>query len=202
MNTITSIFNSSYVGNIILLISAIIAIRTYKEDIKQKKLLNTLNFISCFLEGNWISDEDKNNWNVFFEEMLVRNNCGKFSLTGKYITLVNVEKEFSSEEELIQEDIINIFSEGRDEEYGRSIINILNLLEFIAQKVNNKELDYNLIKIRLLRFYQLANYYNDILSNSEDENKAFYPEIKKLFKKLSKDFSKKEPFGEYCIFPI
>ncbi|CCZ49748.1 unknown [Acinetobacter sp. CAG:196] len=202
MNTILSILNSPYVGNIILLISAIIAIRTYKEDIKQKKLLNTLDFISCFLEGNWISDEDKKNWNEFFEEMLVRNSCGKFSLTGKYITLVNVNNGLSSEEELIQEDIISIFSEGKDAKYGKSLINILNLLEFIAQKVNNKELDYNLIKIRLLRFYQLANYYNDILYKSEDENKAFYPEVKKLFKKLSKAFGKNEPFGEYCIFPV
>ncbi len=199
MKLLIDFFNSNFCSNFILIITFFIALITYKSDVKQKKLKNTLELVACFLEGDWISKEDKLNWNDFFTNKLVRNACGSFSLTGEYCLTYKIKSFPFAKEETIKEDIINIFSEGISEHYGRSVINILNLLEFIACRTNNKELDFSIIRMRLLHFYQLADYYNDILSN---KNEIYYPEIKKLYLKLTKLFGQKEVYGEYYVFPI
>lgn len=200
---IINILNSQLTANIILLITAIIALCTYRLDVRQKIIKNTNEYVSSFLEGNWVLEIDKKNWNNFFINKLCRNSEGLFALTGKYHSTITVQDGIFTKNELIDEDIINIFSEGYDEEYGTSISNILQMLEFIADKVNKKELDIDIIRIRLLRFYQMADYYNDILVKDNTFNSENpYPNIKILYQKLSKYFGEKLPIGEYCEFPI
>lgn len=81
----------------------------------------------------------------------------------------------------------------------------MKILEFIARETNEEKLDINLISLKLLRFYQLANYYLEIL-DTNNPNKTFqdefYPEISKLYKKLSKLFSDTKPFLNYCTFQL
>ena len=203
MDILIKITSSSALANIVLLITAIIAVRTYRSDVQQKKIKNTHDYIEKFLEGNWILKDDKLNWNKFFTKRLCRYTEGQFSLNGKYISYRTVKDGIFTKEESFEEDIINIFSEGVDEMFGRSISNILQMLEFIANKVNKKELDIDIIRIRLFRFYQMADYYNDILAKSEVyRNNIPYPNIKQLNKELNKIFGVTIPIGEYCEFPI
>ena len=44
-------------------VALFIAIKTYQADVKQKRLKNTIEYIHLFLEGNWISQQDKKLWN-------------------------------------------------------------------------------------------------------------------------------------------
>lgn len=175
-------------------IALIIAIKTYCVDVKQKRLKNTIEYIHLFLEGNWISQQDKKLWNKFFRYYLCRNGCGAFALTGQFIT----DKGFGEGQEYI--DVFTIFSKGQYQHYGKAIINVLNIMEYIAQKVLNGELDIDLIKIQMLRFYQLADFYSGILS--KDTTIEFYPKCKKLYDKISQCFKNDEPYGNYCEFPI
>lgn len=198
MSTIVlKILNSQFFANLILLITVLVAIQTYRSDVKQKKLTNTLEFINSFLEGNWVNQRDRQAWNDFFTSRLVRNSCGAFSLTGEFYS--SLDKYNRPEKPC---NVIEIFSEGENHHFGCAIMNILNLLEFIASKVNAGELDYDLVKMRLLRFYQLADFYNDILQNSIITTQIYFSEINKLFQRLSKTFGKNEPFAECCLFTI
>lgn len=189
------ILKSDICANLIQLIilcitlhALIIAKNTLKSDIQQKKLSNTLEYIHLFLNGCWVSNEDKFNWNRFYKNKLIRNACGDFCLTGEYRSNGN------------NLPIINIFSEGYDEKYGRSITNILNVLEYIAIKINKKELDLDLIKINLLRFYQLAGFYIKILE--KEQKQTLYPNTMNLYETLIKTFGTNEPYGNYCEFPL
>lgn len=179
---------------VITTVALFVAISTYKSDVKQKRLKNTLEYIHLFLEGNWISEQDKELWNVFFRHRLCRNSCADFDLTDKFV----VERGFANG--LEQVEVLTIFSEGKYQHYGSAIVNILNIMEYIAQKALCGDLDIDLMRIKLLRFYQLADFYNEILS--KDTTTEFYPNCKKLFNKISNCFSNSEPYGNYCEFPI
>ena len=187
------------ITSIVTFVAVFIAIKTYLSDVKQKKITNTQDFIHNFLDGDWVSQEDKGNWNTFFNERLERNACGLFSLTGKY---------YSESDEYSQlktpADIAEIFSEGLNSHFGNSISSIMNILEYIAKKVNNDELDLGLINIRLLRFYQLADFYNEILQKDGQEYNFgnSYPEITKLYKRLGNLYKNNEPLGVYCTFQL
>ena len=201
ISILIKILSSQICGNMIQIailfittVALFIAIKTYQADVKQKRLKNTIEYIHLFLEGNWISQQDKKLWNKFFRYRLCRNACGDFALTGKFI----VDKGFGKGQEHI--DVLTIFSEGQFQHYGKAIINVLNVMEYVAQKVLNGELDLDLIKIQTLRFYQLADFYNDILS--KDTTIEFYPKCKKLYNKISQCLKNDEPYGNYCEFPI
>lgn len=194
-NNLFSFLKSELCANLIQFIilfftcrAVIIAKNTLKLDIQQRKLSNTLEYIHLFLNGCWVSNEDKFNWNLFYKNKLIRNACGDFCLTGEYKSNGN------------NLPIINIFSEGYDEKYGRSITNILNVLEYIAIKINKKELDLDLIKINLLRFYLLAGFYIEILE--KETNQILYPNAKQLYELLIKTYKTNEPYGNYCEFPL
>lgn len=174
-------------------VALFIAIKTYQADVKQKRLKNTIEYIHLFLEGNWISQQDKKYWNEFWQK-LDRNACGDFSLTGKFIA-----KGDGYENEYNALDIIEVFSEGQYQHYGKTISNVLNIMEYVADKVLCGDLDIDLIKIQLLRFYQLADFYNSILS--KDCTKEFYPKCTQLYNKIILCFVTGEPYGNYCEFP-
>jgi len=188
------ILNSQGLNNTIIFVSAWVALITYKNNVKHKKLQTTLDIVSTFLDGNWISQKDKENWNEFYTNRLCRTAC-RDEFNGKYKAYF---KEFDEMGGTIpvECDINELFMENPEEYFARSISQIMQVLEFIAKKVNGENLDEEIVRIRLLRFYWLANYYNRFLSVNT------YPEITELYNKFSKSLRNNYQIGEYCTFNI
>lgn len=185
---------------IITLVALYFAIKTYRSDVEQKRKTNTLEYLNNFEYGNWISETDKSNWNFMYER-LERKSCGDFDFTDRFVSRYNPEEDLINE----YSDVIGIFSEGEYSHYGKSVIAVMKILEFIAKETNESKLDFNLISLKLLRFCQLASHYHEIL-DTNNPNKTFqdefYPQISKLYKKLSNLFSGTKPFLNYCTFQL
>lgn len=210
--TSTNFFASQGFENVVAFITALItlgavfvAIKTYMSDVEQKKIKNTLEFTHNFLDGNWISKEDKKNWNFMYEH-LERKSLGDFDFTNRFGLIPNPAENIVPE----YQDVMIIFSEGEYLDYGKSVIAVMKLLEFLAKEANEEKLNFNLVSLKLFQFYKLAIYYIEIL-NKNKENKIFqdkyfekedYSEISKLYKKLSKLFSDSKPFLDYCTFQL
>lgn len=198
---IINFLSSQLLANIIILITAFYAIKTYKSDVGQKMKTNTLEYITNFEYGNWISETDKSNWNLMFEA-IERNCCGEMAFQKTFAT-----RPFGNGDKRDSVDVIEIFSEGLYSIEGRSICSVMSILEFIAKEVLENKLDFDLINLKLLRFYQLADFYNDILledsiKNNLNKDNNSYPNITKLYGKLFKTFSNNKPYSNYCTFQL
>ncbi len=65
---------------VIAVITIVIALMNYSNDIKQKRLSNTIYFINSFEHKNdWFSNEDRKNWNKVINSM--NQTCAKFSFS-------------------------------------------------------------------------------------------------------------------------
>lgn len=194
-----NLLNSQGLENLIVGVSAYFAIKTYMADVKHKKMQMTLDVISAFLDGNWVSIGDKKNWNCFITVRMCTDSCAKFSFTGKFVSYSGKCDGLGGQQP-IELDIADIFTEGPEQNFGDSIFAIMQMLEFIAEKTNKNELDENLIRIRLLRFYQLADYFNSSIKINDEENS--FPAITKLYKTLKESFGATVPYGENYTFDI
>jgi len=190
-----------YLILITLLISAIIALNQFRKDTRQKVIDNTFKYLQNFDGNQWISEKDKLNWNKIIS-YLQRVSCAELEF-GDYIILqkeeypeffewnphlITTEVDYLTyENPVIPIEIADIFSEGVLMYEGKSIVNILNVLEIIAKETLKGNLDIHLINLSLSGFYSVAMTYiyhlDKALKELDPKSDEFFY-IKKLNKKL------------------
>jgi len=160
--------------NIVLFVVNIIVfftnLRKNHLDTQQSKIQNTNALIHSFFETEaLISKEDKKNWD-FLRGRVLLEGCG-------YQNFYK-EKEFRPYDNGDDYKINKIFTEGEFEHLGRSVINVLNVLEYISTMTCKGVYDKNLIKIHFLSYLNLSKLYIEVLN--EDKKGQDFNKILKL----------------------
>lgn len=166
-----------------------IGISIYNLLMTKKSLLfnNALEIINYFKEGSLLTESDRKSWNLLVDSLETSNSC-EFILTGSIDlpTFLLNSKDYVIELEndsLSINDLLYGPEPFNDLNASKSILNVLNMLDYISLEVLNKNVSERLVYESLKGFYCMALFIIQSINASAKED---YVNIIKLTKKISK----------------
>ncbi|MBU6427604.1 MAG: hypothetical protein KGR26_01205 [Cyanobacteria bacterium REEB65] len=138
--------------------SAVVAFGQYRSTREQTRYETTVSSIASFLEGPWLLEEDRKNWNALMEAMTgeVMRFDGMFNAT-----------KLSSGVSPVPTPLNELFTEGPYVNFGEAVINVLAVLDHIARGLLRGTLDKDLAWLRLGRFFQIGDYLSSQIQTTD-----------------------------------